>query len=247
MRNKILFVVTSTDRMGSDGEPTGLWLSEFTVPYFLFVDAGYGVDVCSPKGGPVVFDPRSLEGAEADAEANRRFQTDAAAQGLLADSLSVSDVNFAGYAAIFLPGGHGTLWDLPHSEGLARGLEAAHGAGKPVAAVCHGPAGFLMAKMPDGRPLVAGRRVSAFTGDEERAVGLAETIPFMLDARLRDLGAIVEAVEPWGEYAVDDDGLITGQNPQSSWLVANLLLDRLEGRATGGTAPNDRTTDETTG
>ena len=43
-------------------------------------------------------------------------------------------------------------------------------AGKVVCAVCHGPAGLVLAKDGD-KPLVAGKKVTAFTNTEEEAVG----------------------------------------------------------------------------
>ncbi len=222
---RILFVLTSSDTLGESGEPTGLWLDEFTVPYYALRDAGFQVDVVSIRGGRVPIDPRSAE--DTSITANRRYQADAETQAVVEATPSIEEVDFADYAALFLPGGHGTMWDLPESTTLAAGVAALYAAGKPVAAVCHGPAGLVGAQGPDGQPLVRGKRVSAFTTREEEAVGLEKVVPFLLDRRLEALGAELVRGEPFTETAVADGNLITGQNPQSAGKVARLLRDAL--------------------
>jgi putative intracellular protease/amidase len=228
MAKKILFVLTSAATMGDSDKPTGLWLEDFTEPYYALRDGGYDIDVVSIAGGKVPLDPASLGGDETP-QSDQRFNEDPQARGILENTRSVDQVDFGAYDAVFLPGGHGTMWDLPGSAALARGVEQLYAAGKPVAAVCHGPAGLVSAKGPDGRPLVAGKRVSAFTEAEEDAVKLKDKIPFLLDQRLRELGAEVVEAPPFQEMAVADGHLITGQNPQSAAKTAELLMGLLKG------------------
>ena len=230
MTQRILFVLTSTARMGEGGEPTGLWLEEFTVPYFFIRDAGHRVDVVSTAGGPVPIDPRSIGGESAQVPENRRYRDEPELAEMLRSTLSVQQVSFADYDGIFLPGGHGTMWDLPNNPVLAHGIRQMFTAGKPVAAVCHGPAGLIGATLPDGRPLVAGRWVSAFTTEEERAVGLENKVPFLLDEKLAALGARLVKGEPFTPVAVAHGNLITGQNPHSAREAAGLVIAALQRR-----------------
>ena len=116
------------------------------------------------------------------------------------------------------------MWDLPHSEGLAKLVVATLSRGAVVAAVCHGPAGLVNAHYPDGRAVVAGRRVAAFTDSEERAVKLEHVVPFLLEERLRGLGARFESGPDFQPFAVADGKLVTGQNPASSARAAELAL-----------------------
>jgi putative intracellular protease/amidase len=224
---KILFVLTSTAKMGASGKATGAWLEEFTVPYYAIRDAGLGADVVSTAGGAVPFDPRSTGEDTAEIGENRRFAADAELQASMKSTPSVEQVRFGDYAAIFLPGGHGTMWDLPNSTALARGISEMFAAGNPVAAVCHGPAGLVGATAPDGRPLVGGRWVAAFTTEEELAVGLKEAVPFLLDDRLASLGARLVKGRRFVPTAVADGNLITGQNPRSARATAALLIAAL--------------------
>ena len=87
--------------------------------------------------------------------------------------------------------------------------------------------GLVKATAADGKPLVAGKKVAAFTDVEEGQVGLTEKVPFLLEAKLKELGADVVGADPWSENAVADGKLITGQNPQSSVKAAKLCLEAL--------------------
>jgi putative intracellular protease/amidase len=223
----VLFILTSTKAMGMGGKPTGAWLEEFTVPYYAIRDASFAADIATTAGGAVPFDPCSTEGGSSEVPENRRFRSDPELQAMSQTTPSVEQVGFGDYAAIFLPGGHGTMWDFPNSAALARGVSEIFAAGKPLAAVCHGPAGLVSATAPDGSPLVANRWISAFTSEEEVAIGLKEAVPFLLDERLASLGARMVKGRKFETTAVVDGRLITGQNPDSARATAALLIAAL--------------------
>lgn len=224
---KILMIVTSHAQMGDTGKPTGVWFEELTTPYYAFVDAGAEVDIVSIAGGEVPIDPRSLKPIGQNAPSVDRFLRDASAMTKIKTSGPVENAGLF-YDAVFLPGGHGTMWDLPANDALAKLVGSLWDSGKVVAAVCHGPAGLVNARDRNGRPIVEGRRVSAFTNSEEKAAGLTEAVPFLLETRLRALGARFEGGPDFEPYAIADGNLITGQNPASSERVADLVMARLE-------------------
>ena len=216
----VLFIVTSHARLGDTGKSTGLWLEELATPWFVLRDAGHTVALASPKGGQVPVDPAS----EAEpTDAMLRFHADAESMQALAGALPLAGLDGAGYDALFLPGGHGPRWDFPGNAELARLVSASFTAGRPVAAICHGPVGLVDALAEDGRPLVAGRRLACFTNAEERAVGLDAVVPFLLGDRLRELGAQLSSAPNFQPPAVRDGLLISGQNPASSAPAAELL------------------------
>ena len=133
------------------------------------------------------------------------------------------------------------MFDFARSETLAKLVGRTFDAGGIVAAVCHGPAGLIAAVRADGRPVVEGLRVNAFTDAEEAAVKLTDVVPFALETRLRELGAIFESGPNFTSYAVRDGRLVTGQNPQSAEAVAQLLVEALGERSTPASetsAPN---------
>lgn len=58
-------------------------------------------------------------------------------------------------------------------------------------------------------------------------VQLTDKVPFLLEKKLRELGAEFSNGDPWGAYAVADGKLVTGQNPQSTVACAKLALTLL--------------------
>ncbi len=232
---KILMILTSQSTMGVGGAPTGVWFEELTAPYYAFIDAGAEVEVASVAGGRIPIDPHSQKDAGSNPASVERFLKDAVAMHRMENSTPLATLSAANYDAIFLPGGHGTMWDLPHNAALARLLNAAWTSGKVIAAVCHGPAGLVSALDESGQPLVRGHRVSAFSNEEETMAGLSQTVPFALESALRNLGAKYESGPAFQPFAVRDDRLVTGQNPASSEEVARLTLEAA--RSTGKTSP----------
>jgi putative intracellular protease/amidase len=226
---KVLMVLTSHDRLGDTGQPTGFWLEELAAPYYVLKDAGADITLASPRGGQPPVDPKS-DDPKAQTPAMQRFRKDAEAQRALASTVQLSTVSADDYDAVFYPGGHGPLWDLaedPHSIAL---IERLYAAVKPVAAVCHGPAALRRAKAADGTPLVKGKRVTGFANTEEEAVGLTNVVPFLVEDELRANGGKYSKGADWSDYSVADGHLITGQNPASSESTARALLKELEAR-----------------
>lgn len=226
MSKRILMVVTGHGRIDAH-HATGLWFEEFAVPYQLFREQGHEITVASPEGGDTPIDPRSLEGDESDVgnEAVR-----AALTGLPRLNGGLTDEVFD---AVFFPGGHGTMFDLPDNPAVQHVVRSHYEHGHVVAAVCHGPACLVNVALRNGHPLVRGRRLTAFTDAEEREAGLDGRMPFLLESRLRERGAEFVAAGNWQDNVVVDGNLITGQNPQSSASAARAVIRALAG-ADGG-------------
>jgi len=225
-------VLTSHDRLGNTGEKTGFWLEEFAAPYYVLKDAGLDVTLASPKGGQPPLDPRS-DDPKSETEAMRRFKSDPEAKAALANTVKLSDVSADEYDAVFYPGGHGPLWDLSDDRDSIALIERIYAAGKPVAAVCHGPAAFRRAQALDGTPLVRGKAVTGFSNTEEAAVGLTDVVPFSVEDMLKQNGGEYSKAENWQPYAVTAGNLVTGQNPASSEATARALVGLLVGAHAG--------------
>lgn len=222
--SRILIVLTSHATLGDTGRATGFYWEELAIPYMMFGKAGHAVDLASIAGGQPPADPASLETSAPDVAA---FMADPVAVAALSSTLAVASVDPEAYDAVYLPGGHGTMWDLPGNEALSRLLGRMCDSGRVIGAVCHGPAGLLGVLRADGQPIVAGRRVSGFTDSEETAAGLAKVVPFLLETRMLAEGGLFKAGPDGAPQAVRDGTLVTGQNPASSALVASLMLEAL--------------------
>lgn len=216
-KRSVLMVLTSHDRVDNEHE-TGVWFEEFAAPYQLFNEAGYEVTVASTKGGRVPIDPRSLP--ENPTGADRQ------AKDILEHTAPLSE--FSGstrdFDAVFFPGGHGTMYDLPENPYVTEVVERFAHDDKVIGAVCHGPAALVGPRRADGVPFVSGRRIAAFTNREEAEVGLDRVMPFLLETQLKDIGAQVVDAPPWADNVVVDGKLVTGQNSQSSAHAAREII-----------------------
>lgn len=217
---KILLALTSNDKLGDTGRTTGFYVPEAAHPYRVFTAAGYDVDFVSVKGGEP---PR--DGVKSDdAEVTTFLQElgDRLANTTTADQLDVVD-----YDAIFYVGGHGTMWDFPDCEELAKFTARIYANGGVVAAVCHGPAGLVNIQLDNGAYLVNGKQLTAFTNEEETTVGLIHAVPFALESKLIERGARFTKADTFAEHAVADGRLVTGQNPASATKTAELVVQAL--------------------
>ncbi|HCC60406.1 MAG: type 1 glutamine amidotransferase domain-containing protein [Gammaproteobacteria bacterium] len=224
---KILIVLTSHDKLGDTGKPTGFWLEEFAAPYYVFKDAGAEIVLASPKGGQPPLDPKS-DAPDAQTEMTKRFKNDAESQALLANTRKLDEVSAADFDTVFYPGGHGPLWDLTGNSTSIALIESFIQARKPVAAVCHAPAALVQVRGVDGEYLVKGKRVTGFTNTEEEGVQLTEVVPFLLEDKLKEVGGDYSKGPDWSSYVLVDGLLVTGQNPASSEEAARELLKLLK-------------------
>jgi putative intracellular protease/amidase len=224
---KILFVVTSHDQLGISGKKTGIWIEEFAAPYFYFLDAGKEITIASPKGGQAPIDPKSNE-PENQTPATVRYYNDPETIRRLSNTVKLSSVSEKDYDTVFYPGGHGPMWDLPDDEDSIRLLESFNRAGKVMTLMCHSPVALKNVKGLDGDWLIRGRRVTAFTNGEESEAVLDKIVPFLLEDMLRSRGANYQKGENWLPFVTREGRLITGQNPASSVLAAQTVMDLFE-------------------
>ncbi len=219
---RALIVVTNHDQKGSTGKKTGWYLSEVTHVYYPLISAGYQVDFASPKGG---FAPLDESSRDLDDPDNKRFIEDASLMKRMSSTLALSAIQPKDYRIIHFAGGHGTMWDFHNSEVLNQVAAAIYENGGIVSAVCHGPAALVNVKLSNGAYLVQGKTVSAFTNEEERAVGLDRVVPFLLQSKLEERGAIFQAAKNWQDQSIVSERLVTGQNPQSARSVGRKIVE----------------------
>jgi len=222
-RGRILAVVTSTATIPGTQKKAGYELTELARAYWVFRANGYAVDIASPRGGAA---PMRLD--DELVEADYAFLNDADAQAKISDTLPLASIDPSRYAAVYFVGGKGTLFDFPddpHIPALVRAI-ARDGV---VGAVCHGPAALLGVTRDDGTPFVRGRRMTGFTNAEELFLieNARVLFPFLLEDRARSLGARFDEGTLYLDNTVVDGRLVTGQNPWSTWSVAEAMIRAL--------------------
>ena len=218
------------------GVATGVFGSELTVPYYVFLDAGMQVDVASPRGGIVPVDPLSMK-PEIRTPDDDRLLADPEFRQKLTASLPIADVDFTSYDIVYFAGGWGAAFDLGQSPLLGRKVSEAWAAGRVIGGICHGPLGLLQARTPDGELLVKGRRLTAVTDKQIHELGVAIT-PLHPESALRAAGALFEgrhhpARDFFANHVVADGDLITGQNQNAGPMVARLMMQRVLARRAG--------------
>lgn len=233
----ILIVATSHEILGSTNRETGFHLEELSTPYYAFQGAGLDVTIASIKGGRPPHDPNSVKDDETERpESVKRFFDDEQALGKLGNTPPLASLNLDEYVGIYLPGGHGTMWDFAIDQFLADAIRQIYESDRIVAAVCHGPAGLVNVKTTDGTPLVKGKTLSCFTNQEEKAVDLADAVPFLLESKLVELGATIQKADKFKPCVTRDGNLITGQNPASVGLLADQVLKLVREKSTSKVA-----------
>jgi len=226
---RALVVCTSHDRLDPLKRATGAFGSEFTVPYYAFINAGMDVEMASPKGGKIPIQPPSWSWPLACAD-DRRFMKDKDAMAKLNNSRKISDIRPDEYDVIFMAGGWGAAYDLMQSEDLADLVTQANAQGKILGSVCHGALGLCSAKGIDGEPLVKGRRVTGVTNAQINHFGIAVT-PKHPEEELRRAGGLFECQHGWRDpfatHTTIDGNLITGQNQNSGYETSHRILEKM--------------------
>ena len=223
----VLMILSSHSELGNTGKKIGWYLPEFAHPYHVLEPVA-NIAVASPKGGEAPIDPTSVETFKEDAICKEFLKNEALWKNT--EVLSSFIGKSSGFDAVFVVGGHGPMFDLATDANSIKVLEEFAAAGKIVSAVCHGPAALVNVKLPSGEPLIAGNEVTAFTNAEEELIKAVDAVPFPLETKIKEQGAIfVQADTPWGaKVAIARNGsLLTGQNPASATALGEAVKKQL--------------------
>lgn len=218
METKVLIIVSNANVIGSHNRRTGTFLPEVAHPYAEFKQAGFHIDFASLSGDTPYLDALNL----ADDPDNLAFLT-GEGWATMQNAVKLSEVNVAGYDAVFVPGGLAPMVDMPENPLLKKVIAETYERGAVVGAVCHGPVALLNVKLSDGSYLVAGKHIASFTTAEEDNYARPD-VPFDLQTALTEQGAIFHAAATWSANSIADGNLVTGQNPASAKGVGEKIV-----------------------
>jgi putative intracellular protease/amidase len=231
---RALVITTSHDVLAAPGETegpaTGVMASEFTHPYYTFLDGGMEVDIASIQGGEIPIDPQTLQFMVRSPE-DERYLNDSIAQAKARNSIPIADVDIEQYDIVFISGGWGAAYDLAQSPVLAAKVSESFYGDKAavIGGVCHGVLGLVNARARDGSLLIAGRRMTGVTDKQIKELGI-ELTPLHPETELRKAGVIFESQTAFVDFfathvAVDDEQrFVTGQNQNSGLETANVMM-----------------------
>ncbi|ASJ95785.1 type 1 glutamine amidotransferase domain-containing protein [Shewanella marisflavi] len=220
---KVLIFLTNHATLGTTDEANGTFAPELTHALHELLAAGLDYDLVSIDGGKAPLYGTDIEGDEVNAS----MLQDASFISRVNNTIPASQIDIEQYSAIYYPGGFGLLSDLATNEAVAQ-LSAAHYEnGGVIGAVCHGPAGLLPITLSNGEKLIADKSVTGFTREEEIDYGTIDKIPFLLEEALTRSAKRYNKVQPWNAFIIEDQRVITGQNPASAGSVGKAIAAHL--------------------
>ena len=237
---RALIVTTSHDVLAAPGETegpaTGVMASEFTHPYYTFLDGGMEVDIASIQGGQIPIDPGTLRFPVKSPE-DERYLNDPVAQAKVQNSIPIADVDIEQYDIVFLSGGWGAAYDLAQSPALAQKVSESYYGDKEavIGGVCHGVLGLVNARARDGELLIAGRRMTGVTDKQIKELGI-EMTPLHPETALREAGVVFESQSAFRDMFAthvtvdDEERFVTGQNQNSGLETSNVMMQVLAER-----------------
>lgn len=232
---RVLMIAANPAVSPTTGWPIGFWAAELTHPYWVFTEAGYQVDIASPRGGKLELDsysdPRDASGYSAHDLLSLGFLSSPTHAALLEHTPSIDGVDVAGYDAVFLAGGQSPMVTFVDDTRLHRLVAAFHDAGKVVAVVCHATCVLLTLRGADGELLVAGKTWTGFADSEE---DFADSFvgrriqPFRIEEEARKIAGTNFVVGGrFRPFALRDGRLVTGQQQYSGAAAARLVVEAL--------------------
>lgn len=234
-KKRVLMVAANPGVSPTTGWPIGFWWAELTHPYWTFTEAGYDVDIVSPRGGDLVADgysdPEDASGYSAADILSLGFKKSPSHAALLQGTRSITQVDLAGYDAIFVAGGQSPMVTMIDDTDLHGFVARAYEAGKVVAIVCHGTCVLLKTRLSNGDLLVKGKTWTGFANSEEAFADsfVGKRIqPFWIEEEARQIeGTNFITSGMFKPFAVRDGNLITGQQQNSGAAAAELVVATL--------------------
>lgn len=235
---KVLFVMSATSELplnnGKIYDETGVFLSEFYLPYQALIKVGYAVDFATPDGKKPPIDQESLKkkywkkNEHLLNEANTFVANDVNfAKPLMLEHLTDNELN--AYSALIIPGGQGLMVDLMANEKIPSLLMHFHRHQKPIGLICHAPA-LLLTFDKQHNPF-KGYQVNSVTGIEElfieKVVMKGKPHIRKIGKQLSQNGMIYKKDRPAANFAIRDRMLISSQNPYSNEKFIELFLESL--------------------
>ncbi|MES2286795.1 MAG: type 1 glutamine amidotransferase domain-containing protein [Bacteroidota bacterium] len=224
---KVLILVTNQNKYLKHNIPTGLWLSELTHMYEGCIKNNIQVIIASPKGGETPIDPESLKAFVLDS-LTKKYCNDITFLELLKNTIPLAQVSEKDFDAIYLTGGHGTMYDFVGNETLNNLIKLFYENNKIVSAVCHGVCGLIGVKLSNGEYLIDGKNITGYSWFEEILARRKKQVPFNLEQVLKEKKAnYKKGFVPLASFVITDRNLITGQNPFSSKKLAETVIEKL--------------------
>jgi putative intracellular protease/amidase len=241
-RKRVAIIIANPAISTTTGWPVGFWWSELSHSYYVFDEAGFEIEVCSPDGGKceadAMSDPRDASGYSATDLISMGFLSTPRLLALVENTIKVSEISVENFDAIVVAGGQAPMFTFEHAHALQKKFAAFYESGKVAAALCHGVALLRYARLSSGELLAKGKTVTGFANVEEDFADNAvyelnllsrdkHIMPWRIEDELKRLGVNYVQAGMWRGFAIRDGNLITGQQNFSGRETAELVVQAL--------------------
>lgn len=234
-KKKVLIIAANPGISPTTGWPVGFWWAELTHPYWTFAEAGYEIEIASPRGGDLTTDsysdPEDESGYSAHDLISLGFKKSPHHAAFLKGTKSIADLDPLAYDAVFVVGGQSPMITMIDDTVLQAFVARAYEANRILAVVCHGTCILLRTRLSNGDLLVKGKTWTGFANSEEAFadgfVGM-KIQPFWIEDEAKALPGTNFVVQSmFKSFALRDGNLITGQQQYSGAATAELVVQAL--------------------
>lgn len=210
--NKILFVVSNTDYYLGTNIPTGNSFDEIILAYEMFKNAGFNIDIISPKGGAI-----PLKYLNTSEKIKKEYLYNSDFMYTIKHTKKPSEVHSSDYKAIYYVGGGSAMFNVPKNKEIQKiAIDIYEKQEGVISAVCHGTAGIVYLKKSNGEYVVKDKRVNGFPEDHEKKdKEYFKSFPFLIRKTVESHGGKFFYSNAQEEHVEVDGRLVTGQNPTS--------------------------------
>ena len=233
-KSKVLVIFTEQKNMKMQNGKlfsTGNHPIEAILPMLHLKNAGFDFEIATPTGKPVVFEMWAFPEKDEHVKAIYNELKPSFDKPLkLADFIDSSFNDMASYAAVFVPGGHGSMLGIPQDNNAGKVLNWAHQNELFTISLCHGPGSFLATTLNNQKFIYEGYNMCVFPDSVDKQtpmIGyLPGHMPWGLSEKMKSLG--VNLMNSKSDKTVClDRKLITGASPLASNELGKLAAETL--------------------
>lgn len=211
---------------------TGNHPVETLLPMLHIHHAGFEIDVATLSGNSVKLEMWAMPNEDKNVmDIYEKYLPKLENPLKLSDILKKVTAEDSPYLAVFFPGGHGALVNLPESRDIKELLKWAMKKDRKIVTLCHGPAALLAGSIDENKFLFDGYEMTVFPdsldeGANQEIGYMPGKLKWLLAERLEKLGVKIINTGITGEVCKDRN-VLTGDSPLAANNLGILTADEL--------------------
>lgn len=220
-KDSVVFIISNQFTYGNSNIPTSNHFAEIVHAYDVFTKNGLTVDFVSPKGGIAPIGYLDLTD-----DIQLQYLYDCELMGKLKNTKKASEVSPSNYEAIYFSGGGAAMYGVPENKEIQKLASHIYKNNGIISAVCHGTAGLVNIKDSTNKNIIQGKKICGFPDlFEDMKKEYYKNFPFSIEKTINQNGGeFLYSKEGWDSYVIQDGRFVTGQDPSSTYKVANQVL-----------------------